>query len=218
MSDEKPQDEIELFIVDEETGETEPLLTAARPSTEEKGLEPVAPTDEERAPDGAFEEELGRLQQEVDRFKELYLRKMADFENYRKRQEREMVEFRRLANSDLLRDVLPVLDNLERALDAPATEGAGLRVGVELVLRQFKEILGRYGLLEIDPRGEAFDPTFHEALGRHETADVPEHTVVHVLEKGYRLGERLLRPARVVVAMRAEGQAGDTLGSSSGGN
>jgi len=217
MSDEKPQDEIELFIVDEETGETESLLTAARPSTEEKGLEPVAPAVEERAPDGASEEELGRLQQEVDRFKELYLRKMADFENYRKRQEREMVEFRRLANSELLRDALPVLDNLERALDAPAAEESGLRAGVELVLRQFKEILGRYGLVEIDPQGEAFDPTVHEALGRHETADVPELTVVHVLEKGYTLGERLLRPARVVVAMRAEGPADDALGSSSGG-
>jgi molecular chaperone GrpE len=204
MSEDKPQDEIELYIVDEETGETESLLTAVQCAKEEKGLEPVAPEVEAQPADEVPARELARLQQEVDRYKEMYLRKMADFENYRKRQEREMVEFRRLANSELLRELFPVLDNLERALDAPGSEGSGLRTGVELVLRQFKEILGRFGVVEIDPQGLAFDPTLHEALARHETASVPENTVVQVLEKGYLLGERLLRPARVVVAVRAD--------------
>jgi len=204
MSDDKPQDDIELYIVDEETGETESLLTAVQRPKEEKGLEPVAPQVEVQPADEGASQELARLQQEVDRFKELYLRKMADFENYRKRREREMVEFRRLANSDLLRELFPVLDNLERALEAPGSEGSGLRVGVELVLRQFKEILGRFGVVEIDPQGLPFDPTVHEALARHETAEVAENTVVQVLEKGYLLGERLLRPARVVVAVRAD--------------
>ena len=204
MSDDKPQDDIELFLVDEETGETESLLTAAKRPKEEKGLEPVAPQVDARPGGEVPARELARLQQEVDRFKELYLRKMADFENYRKRQEREMVEFRRLANADLLRELFPVLDNLERALEAPGSEGSGLRAGVELVLRQFKEILGRFGVVEIDPQGLPFDPTVHEALARHETAGVAENTVVQVLEKGYLLGERLLRPARVVVAVRAD--------------
>lgn len=204
MSDDKPQDDIELFIVDEETGRTESLLTAVKRPKEEKGLEPVAPQADGQAGGEAPTQELARLQQEVDRFKELYLRKMADFENYRKRQEREMVEFRRLANADLLRELFPVLDNLERALEAPGSEGSGLRAGVELVLRQFKEILGRFGVVEIDPQGLPFDPTVHEALARHETPDVAENTVVQVLEKGYMLGERLLRPARVVVAVRAD--------------
>ena len=204
MSDDKPQDDIELYIVDEETGETESLLTAVQRAKEEKGLEPVAPQVVVQPADEGASQELARLQQEVDRFKELYLRKMADFENYRKRREREMVEFRRLANSDLLRELFPVLDNLERALEAPGSEGSGLRAGVELVLRQFKEILGRFGVVELDPQGLPFDPTVHEALARHETADVAENTVVQVLEKGYLLGERLLRPARVVVAVRAD--------------
>ena len=213
MSDDKPQDDIELYIVDEETGETESLLTAVQRAKEEKGLEPVAPRVEVQPAAEVPAQELAGLQQEVDRFKELYLRKMADFENYRKRQEREMVEFRRLANSDLLRDLFPVLDNLERALDVPGSEGSGLRAGVELVLHQFKEILGRFGVVEIDPQGLPFDPTVHEALARHETASVPENTVVKVLEKGYLLGERLLRPARVVVAVRAD----DPRNSSYGG-
>jgi molecular chaperone GrpE len=213
MSDDKPQDDIELFLVDEETGETESLLTAVKRAKEEKGLEPVAPPVDVQPADEGTSQELARLQREVDRFKELYLRKMADFENYRKRQEREMVEFRRLANSDLLRELFPVLDNLERALDAPGSEGSGLRAGVELVLRQFKEILGRFGVVEIDPQGLMFDPTVHEALARHEAAGVPENTVVQVLEKGYLLGERLLRPARVVVAVRAD----DPRNSSDGG-
>ncbi|HUK14673.1 MAG TPA: nucleotide exchange factor GrpE [Thermoanaerobaculaceae bacterium] len=164
----------------------------------EKGLE-VAPVGDE-----AINEELAKLQQEVSNLKELYLRKLADFDNYRKRQEREMGDFRRLANAGLIRDCLPVLDNLERALGAPAGDATGLRQGVELVLRQYKEVLGRYGLVEIDPMGEAFDPTLHEAIQRREVADVTEITVVQVLQKGYRMGDKLLRPALVIVAVPAK--------------
>ncbi len=141
------------------------------------------------------------LEEEAARLKELYLRKLADFENYRKRQEREMDEFKRLANAGLLRDCLPVLDNLERALSAAGSDGSGLRSGVELILRQFKDILGRYGLVEVDPLDQMFDPVYHEAILRRETAEAEENTVVQVMQKGYLMGERLLRPALVVVAM-----------------
>ncbi len=112
-----------------------------------------------------------------------------------------MVEFRRFAHSDLLRDCLPVIDNLERALAAPGGNGgSSVQTGVELVLRQFKEILARYGLAEVNPLGEPFDPSFHEAFQRQEMEGVAENTVVQVLQKGYLLGERLLRPALVVVS------------------
>jgi molecular chaperone GrpE len=151
--------------------------------------------------DEAIQEELQNLQQEISHFKELYLRKLADFDNYRKRQEREMVEFRRYSNAELMRDCLPVLDNLERALTAPGGDGKGLREGVELVLRQFREILGRYGLSEVDPIDQPFDPALHEAIQRYEVSGVQEATVVQVLQKGYRLGERLIRPALVIVAV-----------------
>ena len=151
--------------------------------------------------DEALQAELQNLQQEITKFKELYLRKLADFDNYRKRQEREMVEFRRYANSELMRDCLPVLDNLERALAAPGGDNSGLREGVELVLRLFRDTLGRHGLCEVDPLDQPFDPAVHEAIQRYEVSGVEEATVVQVLQKGYRLGERLIRPALVIVAV-----------------
>jgi len=151
--------------------------------------------------DEGIQEELQNLQKEISHFRELYLRKLADFDNYRKRQEREMVEFRRYSNSELMRDCLPVLDNLERALAAPGGDGKGLREGVELVLRQFRETLGRHGLFEVDPIDQPFDPTLHEAIQRYDVAGIQEVTVVQVLQKGYRLGERLIRPALVIVAV-----------------
>jgi len=178
-------------------------------SNEEKGLAhpgEVFQEDESAGAAGvvgdeALQQEIANMQQEISRFKELYLRKLADFDNYRKRQEREMGEFRRYAKAELMRDCLPVLDNLERALAAPGGDGSGLREGVELVLRQFKEVLGRHGLTEVDPIDQPFDPTQHEAISRNETPGVSEPTVVQVLQKGYVLGERLIRPALVIVAV-----------------
>lgn len=169
--------------------------------------------------DEAIQEELQNLQQEISHFRELYLRKLADFDNYRKRQEREMVEFRRYSNAELMRDCLPVLDNLERALTVPGGDGKGLREGVELVLRQFREILGRHGLSEVDPIDQPFDPALHEAIQRYEVSGVQEATVVQVLQKGYRLGERLIRPALVIVAVpsRSAGQTAPE-GASEGNN
>lgn len=194
MNDEKPLEEIELYILDENEG-----------ADSSHAMEPIGRAEEPVVDE--IEVEVTRLQQEVDRLRELYLRKMADFDNYRKRQERDMVEFRRFAHADLLHDCLPVVDNLERALAAPAGNGGSLQTGVELVLRQFKEILARYGLAEVNPLGESFDPSFHEAFQRQEMEGVAENTVVQVLQKGYLLGERLLRPALVVVAATPAGRA-----------
>jgi molecular chaperone GrpE len=196
MSEDKPSEEIELYFVDE--GEEADSSGAG-----ETAVEVTEPVVDE------IEIEVTRLQQEVDRLRELYLRKMADFDNYRKRQERDMVEFRRFAHADLLRDCLPVIDNLERALVAPAGNGGSLQTGVELVLRQFKEILARYGLSEVNPLGEPFDPSFHEAFQRQEMEGVAENTVVQVLQKGYLLGDRLLRPALVVVSTTPATPAGN---------
>ena len=188
----------------------------------ETGIEPVEgagrPTEEPPLPDkDALQEELTTLQQEIARFRELYLRKLADFDNYRKRQEREMGEFRRYAKGELLRDCLPVLDNLERALAVPGGASGGLREGVELVLRQFKDVLGRNGLAEVDPGGRPFDPTLHEAISRNEDPRVQEPTVVEVLQKGYVLGERLIRPALVIVAVPAGSARKADAGESSEG-
>lgn len=186
---------------------------------EEKGLEEVkaaeasspgaAETPQETAEAGsetvdqALQEELARLQEELSRFRELYLRKLADFENFRKRKEKEVQDFRVAAHADLLRDVLPVLDNLERALAVPEGDGSGIRAGVELVLRQFKDVLARYGLVELEPLAQPFDPRYHEAIARQEREDVTEEVVLEVLQKGYMLRDKLLRPALVVVGVPA---------------
>jgi molecular chaperone GrpE len=147
--------------------------------------------------------QLDELQDEHDRVKELYLRKLADFDNYRKRQEREMVEYRKVANANLVRELLPVVDNLERALATPGSAEAGLRQGVELVVKQFQDTLARFGVTEVNPQGLSFDPSQHEAIQRVESSQVTTNTVIQVLQKGYLLGDKLLRPALVVVAVPA---------------
>lgn len=155
---------------------------------------------ESAEPTPSVQSELEALRKEHERLRELYLRKLADFENYRKRQEREMADFRKFASAELARDLLPVVDNLERALAVAPGSAAGLREGVELVLRHLRDTLAKHGLEEINPLGEAFDPAFHEAVQRRQRDDVVENTVVEVLQKGFLMHGRLLRAAMVVVA------------------
>jgi molecular chaperone GrpE len=129
-----------------------------------------------------------------------YLRLAADFDNYRKRVAREQVELTSRANERLLNELLPVLDDLERALEAAAEhEEAKLEEGVRLVHRSLLGLVERHGLSEIETDG-AFDPHVHEALLAQPGEGAEEGSVLEVLQKGYRLGDKVLRPARVIVA------------------
>lgn len=129
-----------------------------------------------------------------------YLRLAADFDNYRKRVAREHAELTKRANERLLNELLPVLDDLERALEAAAQhEEAKLEEGVLLVHQSLSSVLERHGLTEIEVEGP-FDPHVHEALLTQPGDGAEEGDVLQVLQKGYRLGERVLRPARVIVA------------------
>ena len=129
-----------------------------------------------------------------------YLRLAADFDNYRKRTAREHAELTRRANERLLNELLPVLDDLERALEAAAEhEEAKLEEGVRLVHRSLLGLVERHGLTEIDTDG-AFDPHVHEALLAQPGEGAEEGSVLQVLQKGYRLGDKVIRPARVIVA------------------
>lgn len=150
------------------------------------------------------EDEIEQLRRDHEQLRELYARKLADFDNYRKRSEREMQEFRKLANAQLVRDLLPVLDNLERALAVAPSAAGGLRQGVELVWRQLHDTLTKHGLEVLDPLGEPFDPALHEAVQRRESCEVVENTVVEVLQKGFLMHGRLLRAAMVAVAVPGE--------------
>ena len=139
-------------------------------------------------------------QSQNEDFRDRYVRTLADFENFRKRSEREKNDFRRYALGDVIRDLLPVLDNFDRALDH-AEEGDEFHKGVSLIYKQLFDVLQRHGLKPITESGVHFDPNIHEAVIREEDPSVPSHTVVAVLQKGYFLHDRLLRPAMVKVAV-----------------
>lgn len=140
------------------------------------------------------------LTKENQDLKNRYLRTLADFENFRKRSEREKEDFRKYALANTMRDLLPVLDNFERALEH-AEEGDDFHKGVLMIYKQLFDGLQRNGLRPIDEAGVHFDPNIHEAVIREEDASVPNHTVVAILQKGYFLHDRLLRPALVKVAV-----------------
>jgi molecular chaperone GrpE len=140
------------------------------------------------------------LAEENQQLKDRVLRTLADFENYRKRTDREKAEFFRYAVSGVLKDILPVLDNFDRALEH-AEEGDEFHKGVLLIYKQLFEVLEKHGLRQIEEAGVVFDPNIHEAVVREEDDSVPTHTVVAILQKGYFVHDRLLRPALVKVAV-----------------
>jgi len=148
-----------------------------------------------------LEAEVVRLREENRKLKDQYLRKLADFENFRKRSEREKTDYFKWALADVIREALPVLDNFERALDMEWDGDPEHRRGIELIYKQLTEVLQKYGLKPIDATGIPFDPTIHEAVMRDEESSLPPNSVVGVLQKGYFLNDRLLRPAMVKVAV-----------------
>ncbi len=145
--------------------------------------------------------ELTRLQNENAEMKDRLLRSRADFENFRKRAEREKADHQKYALSGFVRELLPVIDNFERALSAKTDSAADLLMGVELIYKQLGDVLSRSGLQVVEEASVPFDPTFHEAVTREENLDVPNHTVTEVMQKGYLLNGRLVRPAMVKVAV-----------------
>lgn len=147
--------------------------------------------------------EVSQLQNELADLRDRSTRTLADFDNYRKRIERERRDDKRYAAFDSLRDFLGVIDNLERAL---ASEGSAedLKAGVELIHRQMLDLLSTYGVSRVDAEGQPFDPAVHDAVTRHEDPNVEVPTVSDELQSGYTMHERLLRPAIVRVAMPPE--------------
>ena len=136
----------------------------------------------------------------ADEWKNRYVRALADFENFRKRSDREKQDFFKYALANTFREILPVLDNFDRALDH-AEEGDDFHKGVLLIYKQLFDALKKAGLKTVEESNVAFDPNIHEAVVREEDPSVPNHTVTAILQKGYFLQDRLLRPALVKVAV-----------------
>lgn len=149
-----------------------------------------------------LKEQLEAKETEAKQNYDRFLRQVADFENFKKRAAREKEEIIRFANETLIKDLLPVLDNLERAVSYARGGGNGkpLLEGVELVLKGFTEVLTKHGLTPIQAKGEPFDPNKHEAIAQVETRDYAHNTIVEQHQKGYHLMDRLLRPALVTTA------------------
>ncbi len=150
-----------------------------------------------------LEAENSRLSRELEELRSRSVRTLADFDNFRKRNERERDEIRRYAATEAIREFVGVVDNLERAVQAGGSAD-DLKRGVELIARQMQEALRRVGVQEVVSEGAPFDPAVHEAVSREESAGVTSPTVVAALQRGYMLHDRLLRPAMVRVAVPIE--------------
>ena len=153
------------------------------------------------APDGDISDPTDALQREKDALQDRLLRTAAEFDNYRKRMDRERRDLAEYAAADILKDLLPILDNFERALQAPATPDTdAFRKGIELIHKQMLDLLTKRGVKPIVARGTDFDPNFHQAVIHEASSDHREGEVMEELQRGFLLGDRLLRPAMVKVA------------------
>lgn len=184
---------------------------------EDKWAEQGEETEEtpEGTPDESPEEtptEVRQLEQQVAELRDQLLRQQAELVNFRRRTERDRADLRTSSRADVLRELLPVIDDFERAVAAETDNLDAYRQGVELILRTLADTLDRLGVTRVDPLGEAFDPNEHEALDQQFTDEVPAGHVAAVYAPGYRLGDRLLRPASVGVAAAPPEHAAGTDG------
>jgi len=148
--------------------------------------------------------ELQKLRVERDTLLDRLARMQAEFDNARKRAAREQQDYREYALADAVKGLLPTLDSLERALQAGAAEKSDLRGGIELIYKQLLDALGKLGLRTIPAKGERFDPHLHEAIEMVDTSEAEDHQVLEELQRGYKLKDRLLRPAMVRVARNSK--------------
>lgn len=177
-------------------------------SAENDQNEPKDPEADATADAGATDppppDPVGQAKEEAARLRDQLLRVAADFDNYRKRARKDAEEAERRGKEDVLREVLPVFDNLERAVQAATSTSDVTAIvdGIKMVLRLFDDHSSRIGLSRLPTVGQRFDPAIHDAVQQVETAEHPAGTVIHEIVPGYTLGDKLLRPAMVVVARK----------------
>jgi molecular chaperone GrpE len=197
--------------------ELDPALPPDQGVSDEE-LQSLAQAAEEEEAESSLAKEFENLAVALDQktkeaaeSNEKYLRTYADFENYRKRVQRDQTEFRKYANEQMALELLTVIDHLSLAIKHAneAGGGEGLQQGVEMVHKQFRDVLEKFGIVPFKAQGEPFDPALHDAMMQVETADVPENTVVQVFQDGYRYHEKVLRHAKVGVSKRPAGAGGE---------
>lgn len=163
-------------------------------------VEHELPASEETVAAGGADAEIEALRKERDQYLDRLARLQAEFDNFRKRSVREQQDFRDYALVEALKGFLPILDSLDRAAKSDASDVAQLQSGVQLIDRQFHDALAKLGVQPIAAEGQPFDPNYHQAIQMEETDEAPDNTVIGELQRGYRIKDRLLRPAMVRVA------------------
>ena len=183
--EEKDMEELEEEVeTSEDTEDTEEKEENTEEHTEE-------PADEQSEED--------KLKAELAESKDKYLRLMAEYDNFRKRSAKERLELSASVKGDTVADILPVIDNFERALNTE-TEDEAYKQGIEMIFKQFNDALTKLGIEAIDPVGETFDPNIANAVNQIEDPELGENVVAQVFQKGYRIGDKVIRYAMVVVA------------------
>lgn len=173
------------------------------PKSETDQEDPIGADD----PIAELEAKLGSAQQEAQEAQDRYLRVSADFENYKKRSAREMEDFRKFANESLVKTLLPVVDNLERALDSVIDNQQAddpIAAGVQMTLSEILKIFEKFHVKSIESLEKPFDPCFHQAVMQEEADNHPDKTVLKELQKGYLMHDKLIRPSMVVVSKKKE--------------
>ena len=185
--------------------DTEGFATSDRPDTsspQNQGPEDLVMAEPTPEQVEEWRQKAGKADEHWDRL----VRVSADFDNYKKRAARERQDALRYANESLLQKLVPILDNLEMALNATGTTassgGDALKTGVNMIFNQLRSVLAEAGIEEIDATGQKFDPNWHEAVSQQASTDVPEGQVLQQIRKGYKFKDRLIRPASVVVAKK----------------
>ena len=192
--------------------ETEPEETTDKDRVSEKINAGKEKKDAAGDPLKESQAELETAKQEAKEAYDRFLRVSAEFENYKKRSAREMDDFRKYANQSLIKEMLAVVDNLERALNSSNGNSSidkCMADGVNLTLKEILKVFEKFNVKPIESIGQPFDPTFHQAMMQEETDDYPENTVITELQKGYMIHDRLLRPSMVVVAAAKAKTEGD---------
>ena len=169
-----------------------------------------AKTDEATVPVEELEEQLELAKVEIERLADQSLRRQAELINYRRRVQKEQAATVTMAQVALLGGIVPVIDDLERAVETRSEDASVYHEGMQIILRSVQKVLETIGVERIMPEGLTFDPRYHESIARHETNEVPEGQVLDVVQPGYRLKDRLIRPASVVVSCGSTTVEGDT--------
>ncbi len=205
MSERDDRDNVDddIYVL-EDNGETLENFDLEKEERAAREVEEEASSEGSTIASAGSEAAVAELHRQNAELHDRLLRTRADIDNFRKRTEREKADFYRYALSDIMRELLPVLDNFERALTSGADSVQDVMAGVELIYKQLGDILAKAGLKAIDEPLVQFNPQIHEAVAREEDPSVPSHTVTQILQRGYVLNDRLIRPAMVKVAVGGE--------------